>query len=292
MSSLTAHTAPAKPATKFHGKAEQAVQAILDAFASGTLPKALAPIFIHRKDDTPCRKWSWNNQLLTALAGHSDARGFRQWQAVGRCVTKGQKSFQILSPMTGKREDKKTGETKSFVFGFRSTAVFGLSQTEGKELAEDVDAAKWLDALPLVEVAKSWGLSVESFNGQKNRALGWYRRGDSGKAIAVGVENLSTWSHEPLHAADDRLGALVERGQHWKSETVAELGGAILLEILGHETKSDRGGCFEYVKAYAKDAELEPIQACQKVLKRTCDAVALILDTAEQLAVATEGGAV
>ena len=292
MSSLTAHTASAKPATKFHGKAEQAAAKILEAFQSGTLPKALAPIFIHRKDDTPCRKWSWNNQLLTALAGYSDARGFRQWQAVGRCVKKGERSFQILSPLVGKREDKKTGETKAFVFGFRSTAVFGLSQTEGKELPDqNPELTAWLKNLPLLEVAKSWGLTVDAFNGQQSNALGWYCRTEGRKAIAVGVENLSTWSHELLHAADDRLGALVERGQHWRSETVAELGGAILLEMLGHETESDRGGCFEYVKAYAKDAELEPIQACQKVLKRTCDAVALILDTAEQLAASTKGGA-
>jgi len=59
------------------------------------------------------------------------------------------------------------------------------------------------------------------------------------------------------------------------------LGGAILLEILGHETESDRGGCWDYVQRYAEKAKLDPIQACQKLLKRTCDCVALILDTAE-----------
>jgi hypothetical protein len=64
---------------------------------------------------------------------------------------------------------------------------------------------------------------------------------------------------------------------------VAELGGAVLLECLGHETDSDRGGCWEYVQAYATDAGIEPITACQRVLKRTCDAVALILDTAETM---------
>jgi hypothetical protein len=44
------------------------------------------------------------------------------------------------------------------------------------------------------------------------------------------------------------------------------------------------------VSAYARDAELEPITACTRVLKRTCDAVALILDTAEQLAGITLDG--
>ena len=33
----------------------------------------------------------------------------------------------------------------------------------------------------------------------------------------------------------------------------------------------------------AKDAGLEPIVACQRVLKRMCEAVTLILDTAEKL---------
>ena len=135
-------------------------------------------------------------------------------------------------------------------------------------------------ALPMVDVARSWGLSIEAYSGRRGSAQGKYRPGSS---IALGVENLSTWTHELMHASDDRLCALTERGQHWRSETVAELGGATLLEILGHEAESDRGGCWEYLTTYAREAGIEPITACQRVLKRTCDAVALILDTAEQL---------
>ena len=86
-----------------------------------------------------------------------------------------------------------------------------------------------------------------------------------------------------IHAVDDRLGNLKERGQHWRSETVAELGSATLLSVLGDDTKADLGGCREYVTHYAREAGIEPITACQRVLKRTCDAVALILDTAESL---------
>ena len=138
----------------------------------------------------------------------------------------------------------------------------------------------WLENLPLLDVAREWGLAVDAYNGRPEAALGRYR---SGQGIAIGVENLATWAHEMCHAADDRLGNLQERGQHWRSETVAELGGAILLETLGYTTDSDRGGCWEYVKAYADDAGIEPMVACQRALKRTCDAVALILDTAEGL---------
>ena len=56
----------------YYGKAEQAAQRVMQVFQSGDVPAALAPIFIRRKDNVPCRAWSWSNQLLTALAGHDD----------------------------------------------------------------------------------------------------------------------------------------------------------------------------------------------------------------------------
>jgi hypothetical protein len=273
-------------AAKFYGKAEQAANAILTAFQNPNgLPKALAPIFINRKDNVPCRSWSWSNQMIAAIHGHADARGYRQWQAIGRHVCKGQKGFEILVPLAKKveRENADTGEKTEGValYGFKHAVVFGLGQTDGEPLPPpDPAVTGWLETLPLMDVAKAWGLSVEAYNGRRGAAMGRYRHGHS---IALGVENLSTWSHEMIHAADDRLGKLTERGQHWRSETVAELGGAILLSVLGLEHDADLGGCWGYVEAYATDANIEPIAACQRVLKRTCDAVALILDTAEKL---------
>jgi hypothetical protein len=63
---------------KCYGKAEEAVKDILEAFQNpNKLPGPLAQIFICRKDNVPCRSWSWRNQLLVALHGHSDARGYR-----------------------------------------------------------------------------------------------------------------------------------------------------------------------------------------------------------------------
>jgi hypothetical protein len=123
-------------------------------------------------------------------------------------------------------------------------------------------------------------LSVDAYNGRESSALGWYR---PKSAIALGVRNLATWAHELVHAGDDRLGKLTERGQHWRSETVAELGGAVLLECVGHPVEADRGGAWDYIQRYARDAGLEPIGACQKVLGRVCDAVALVLETADTL---------
>ena len=122
----------------FYRKAESAATRILEAFRHGNLPKALAPIFVRRKDNVPCRAWSWSNQLLAALAGHSDARGFRQWEKVGRHVKKGEKSFPILVPVVrkGTRKNKETGkeEDTQYIAGFTSAAVFGLDQTDGAPL--------------------------------------------------------------------------------------------------------------------------------------------------------------
>jgi hypothetical protein len=87
-----------------------------------------------------------------------------------------------------------------------------------------------------------------------------------------------------VHAADYRAGTITKTpGQQPDNEVVAELGGAILLEILGHEVEADRGGAWAYIKAYAEQAKIEPLTACVRTLNRTCDCVALILDTAEEL---------
>lgn len=85
------------------------------------------------------------------------------------------------------------------------------------------------------------------------------------------------------HATDSRNGNLQKLGQHWRSETVAELGGAVLLRVLGYDHDANLGGCWDYIQWYAKKEGLEVFDARGKVLTRTCDAVALILDTAEEL---------
>lgn len=268
---------------KLYGKAEATAQAILDAFKSGSIPAALANVFIQWDDDSPCRKWSWTNQLLTAIAGHDDARGFRQWQAVGRSVKKGEKSFQIFVPLSKKVErENGSGETETgyAVYGFKTAAVFGYDQTEGEPIAAREESKKFVDSLPLIEVAREWGLSVATYCGNENAPRGKYSFACS---IALGVENLSTWTHELMHAADDRIQGGLKTGQQLDQEVVAEFGGAVLLEMLGMADESDRGGCWEYVAAYAASAKKEPLAVCQMLLDRTCKAVALIMETAAKV---------
>lgn len=265
---------------KMFGKAEEAAKDILQAFESPTtLPTPLAQVFIHRKDGSPCRAWSWRNQFLVALHGYRDARGFRQWESVGRVVKKGEKAFYILSPCVRKDVDDDTGKERVVLFGFRGTPVFGYEQTDGEPLPKaDAEATQWIESLPLIEVARDWGLEVEALEGGGS-VLGAYA---AGKGIGLRVHNLSTWAHELVHAADDRNGKLLGTPK-LQQEVVAELGGAVLLSILGHDHDADLGGCWDYIQQYAQQRQVEVIDICGEVLQRTCEAVALILDTAEKI---------
>ncbi|MCH7632667.1 MAG: hypothetical protein IIB59_05590 [Planctomycetes bacterium] len=270
-------------------RVENATRSIVARFECGDLPKTLAPIFLTRSDDLPCRRWSWSNQILTALAGHDDARTFRDWQKVGRCVKKGEAAFYIFEPLTRTRteKDKVTGEDvkKTWCAGFKPGARFGYEQTDGDELPGREDARRFIDALPLVEVARAWRLTVGTFNGQGARYHGYYRHG---QAIALGVENLSTWAHELVHAADDRCGTIEKKsGQVLSNEVVAELGGAVLLTCIGEPSGADVGGAWEYVKAYCDKHDKKPVRVCMQLLNRVCESVALILRTADELAETT-----
>ena len=270
---------------KFYGQAESAAQRILDAFKSGTVAKAIAPVFVHRKDGIPCRAWSWGNQLLTILSGTTDARGFRQWEEIGRHVVKGAKAFYILVPVLKKiRATDAHGVEREIMIpvAFKSAPVFRLEDTDGAPVPVDTEILQWIDSLPLVDVARAWGINVDAFNGGQGKPLGRYIRRGSEQAIGLGEKSLATWAHEFLHAADARLGNLKEHGQHWRSETVAELGATVLLETLGYTDESNRAGAWDYIEKYALAAGITPLAACMDVLKRTCDAVSLILAEAEK----------
>jgi len=271
---------------KFYGKrAKEVTERIIDAFRHPEqLPKALAPIFIHREDDVPCRKWSWHNQLLVALCATVDARGIKQWNKAGRKVKKGSSAIWILAPCIKKVvEETDNGEEKErqIIYGFRAVPVFAAEDTEGDPLPERDDRYEsWVKELPLMEVAEAWEINVGTFSHQGGNPLGYYRYASNGnQAVMLGVENVATWAHELIHAADHRLTDL--KGEKWHKEIVAELGGAVLLECLRMDQDADLGGACSYIEQYARDAKVDTVRACIQVLDRVCNCVKLIMDTAE-----------
>ena len=271
---------------KMYGRASEVAERIVEAFKHPEmLPTALAPIFIHRNDDAPCRKWSWHNQLLVILSGTSDARGMKQWNAVKRKVKKGSSAVFILAPCmkTLKEKDEDTGEEqkRNILYGFKAVPVYRVEDTEGEPLQGNEEQESWISSLPLVEVAKTWGINVGTYSYSGNAPLGYFQSGTRGKAIMLGVENLSTFAHELCHAADERLHTL--RDKTPTLEIVAELGGAVLLECIGEHDESDLGGAYQYIERYAEQLNKPPVKAAIDILHRICNVVALILDEAERL---------
>src|SRR5687768_12084359 len=103
-------------------RADAVLSEILTMFESGAFPDAIAQTRIVRmRHDRPLCQWSLGNQLLAFVHGTADARGFRQWEAVGRHVRKGARAFYILGPCTVKRRElDETGEQveRMIVTGF------------------------------------------------------------------------------------------------------------------------------------------------------------------------------
>lgn len=276
---------------KYYGDAQATLDSILKSFENGEIPKKMSQVFVSGAADLHCNTYSFMNRLIVALMGYSDARGYGQWKKIGRYVKKGEKGFAILAPVLKNVKENKLNETTGMVeeksrkvcVGFKAIKVFGLEQTEGKPIENDGKIQNFLNELPLLDVAKKWGIEVKAYNGKKGAALGMY---SPGKTIALGTKNLSTWTHELAHAADDKLGNL-KNDQRWLSEVAAELAGAALLEAIGYTDDSDRGGCWEYISHYAQNANVEPIDACRMVIGRVSKIMDLILETANDTEVVT-----
>ncbi|NUM33677.1 MAG: hypothetical protein HUU50_04000 [Candidatus Brocadiae bacterium] len=66
-------------------KITSTLQNIIHLFEEGKVPKAIA-IATFPRFEVPSYGWSLANRLIMLKSGTSDARGWQQWQAVGRYV--------------------------------------------------------------------------------------------------------------------------------------------------------------------------------------------------------------
>jgi antirestriction factor ArdC-like protein len=160
----TSATTPRAKSTVRADAAEQALTDVLGLFEDAErLPAAIAQTMIARQEGTsPMVNWSLPNQLLCIMSGTSDARGFRQWNDVGRKVKKGSKSIRILAPRTRKitETDAATGEDRERVLtlGFLGVPVFRYEDTEGAPL--EVPSYEPATFPPLYERAGELGVDV------------------------------------------------------------------------------------------------------------------------------------
>lgn len=270
-------------AAKVKARTEEAVAAFLRMIETRRFPEVVGKLTIlSRASDAPSAKWSAGNQALMIAAGTMDARGFRQWEEVGRRVKKGAKALYIFAPRTVKRVeiDETTGEEieRYVLIGFTTTPVFRVEDTEGAPLpAYDPPRLP-----PLIEVARAFGVSV-TYAPQAGAWGGYYAPGREEIVLCTHAERV--FFHELAHAAHYRLpeNAATAASDTARKEIVAETAAAALCHIYGYrgyEAQSAR-----YVEHYAGTSG-NPEKTLRELMRYVGEVKAvleLILTTADQL---------
>ena len=198
----------------------------------------------------PCTNWGPVNRFLVALAGTSDARGFRQWQEVGRSVCKGARALHILVPRFRRVEtndEDDCDEVREHLIGFVSAPVFAVEDTEGEPLPETVPPS-----IPRLQtVADALGIRITYAGAVSDRVLGVYRGGRSDDRITLYTHDVATYYHEIGHALHHRTGKL--RSSHdaaarRDNEIVAEVSAAVLVRVFESEEVGRQA--LGYIKDY------------------------------------------
>lgn len=253
-------------------KAKDALDRILNMFKSGDLPDAIARTMITPPPgyERPCDKWSLGNKIFMILAGTNDARGYRQWQKVGRQVKKGAKAFHIFAPCTKKITkvivDEETGEEReeehTIITGFRLVPVFRYEDTEGEPLPEFDDFSP-PELPPMHDIAREFGVDEIKYAPGDGTSYGFYAFGKDKKQIVLHTHDIKTWFHELGHAVHGTFKDL-KSGQRSDQEIVAEVFAAVMCEL--HDVHGYHAHAWEYIKHYSDDDPVKALQAIFRVL--------------------------
>jgi hypothetical protein len=220
---------------------KEAMETLLKIFQEDNLEKAARAVF--RGGDIPADKWSFLNRLLMYLNNTEDARGFRQWQQVGRYVKKGSRAFYILAPMLKKVMDEKTAEEKQILAGFKGIPVFRFEDTDGQPIIRE--AFKLNVPCEFNGIIQEIGIKVQPvrFCGSAYGSYNLIR-----KEIRLASPDIEIFLHELSHAVDDRLTGL-KPGQRKDQEVTAEFSAAVIAHLMGY--RIPLGNVREYIEHYS-----------------------------------------
>ncbi len=229
-------------------KIKEAMDTLLKMFDEENLEKVARAVL--RGDSIPSDKWSFLNRILMYLNDTEDARGFRQWQEVGRYVKKGSRAFYIIAPLTRKITAEKSlesGETvreeKTVLAGFKGIPVFRIEDTDGAPMIRE----EYQVNIPCEfnSIIKELGLRVQPvrFCGA---AYGSYNL--INKEIRLASPEIEVFLHELSHAVDDRLTGL-KPGQENDQEVTAEFSAAVIAHLMGY--RIPLGNVREYIEEYS-----------------------------------------
>jgi len=256
-------------------RVKEVLTKVLKEFESDTIPEKIAYTmfpFIN----IPSSSWSLLNHIVMFIHDTEDARGFRQWNEVGRQVKKGSKSFQILVPCFRKEKDAKTDEDISRLSGFITANVFRAEDTEGELLAYE---RLQLPKHPLMDKAIEWGISVKAVSGNSDH-YGYYS--PAKKLIALATPEESTFYHELCHVAHEKVIGALKRKQDPFQEIIAELSAHVLCRIVGKDGSKFFGNSYRYIEEYAKEINLSPHSAVLRVVSDVEKVLGLILDKSQR----------
>ena len=205
-----------------------------------------------------------------------DARGFRQWQQVGRSVKGGSKAFYIMVPRMTWRETEQ-GDEEQIVSGFMAKPVFRYEDTAGKPIQSQTTtrtpgsaAHRKGQRMGNLGQSDTWQLQLLRIFLQTNAE------------IALATKEESVFFHELAHAAHSKVQTSTGKRPLWSKEIVAELSAAALCRIVG-KTSKHLGNSYRYIKHYAKKGNLSPIKACLKVLQDVESTLKLILSQTSEV---------
>ena len=271
-----AAVAMASPQASWRERANAELERIVALFSSKELPDLCAKALINAPE-RPSSKWSLGNQLLMLLAGTSDARGFRQWNDVGRWVARDKKAAWILGPVrkTVKKEPPEEGErveegSREVLIGFKAIPVFRYEDTCGQELP----VYEPRNPPPLLEVAERFGVKVH----YARLTPGMYGATDhTTKTIVLASEDWDVFFHELGHAIHRTFEPKSGHGQESEAETIAQLVAATLARLYGRPADSFS---WSYISMYARTNSPQMVgRLCMRVLDRTKKVLDLIYPT-------------
>jgi hypothetical protein len=269
-------TAPFTPQTSWRERADSELEKVVRLFSSRQLPDLCARALINAPEK-PSSKWSFGNQLLMLLTGTADARGFRQWNEVGRFVVKGAKASWILGPVVKKvrvepgildeHAAQKDTIFKEVLVGFRTIPVFRYEDTSGQELP----TYQPRNPPPLLEVAARFGMQVQ----YQRLAPGMYGATDhTNKTIVLASEDYDVFFHELAHAIHRTFEPKTGHGQEPEAETLAQLVAATLARLYCRPADSFS---WSYIASYAQSNNPQKVgRLCMRVLDRTKKVLELI----------------
>lgn len=209
---------------------------------------------------TTDREYNGINRLFTMMQGFSSPywMSYRQAKTLGGFARKDEKGIKIVYANTMVKEDRETGEVKSFPV-FRYSVVFNLEQCDDikipKKIQKQIDEGK----KPKKRENIDYGMLIDYIAGEKTLILKGGKPSYAPKKDVIRMpamdafisteEYVGTLAHECVHSTGhwmrldrgfDKQGAYdMERDSYAKEELVAEIGSAFLCAELGVEKVLD-----------------------------------------------------